>query len=56
MTAAPKDADSASSMSKPATDLAVKFLLAALTLTVLWLGIYPAPLLRLIEGIHLVAL
>ena len=36
--------------------LAVKCLLAVLTVAVLWLGIYPAPLLRIIEGIHLTGL
>jgi NADH-quinone oxidoreductase subunit N len=56
MAAAPKDADPASNMPKPATDLTVKVLLAALTLAVLWLGIYPAPLLRIIESTRLPSL
>ncbi len=56
MTAAPKDADNTPDVPQPAAGLAVKGLLAVLTLAVLWLGIWPAPLLRIIEGIHLSAL
>ncbi len=57
MAAAPKDAGHASDIaSVPAMGLAVKGLLAALTIAVLWLGVYPAPLLRIIEGIHLAVL
>ncbi len=56
MTAAPKDAEHASRAPQPAMGPAVKWLLAVLTLAVLWMGIYPAPLLRVIEGLHLSAL
>ncbi len=55
MTATPKDGDHACEVLLPAVSSAAKGLLAALTLAVLWMGIYPAPLLRIIEGIHLSA-
>ena len=56
MTAAPKDADTTADASAPGMSRAEKSLLAALALAVLWLGIYPTPLLRVIEGIHLTGL
>ena len=56
MTAAPANKKSSTCCVPSDTSLAVKGLLAALTIAVLWLGVYPAPLLRIIDGLHLTGL
>jgi NADH-quinone oxidoreductase subunit N len=56
MTAAPKEKEGCACAMPAISAPAVKVLLALLAVVVLWLGIYPAPLLRIIEGIHLTGL
>ena len=56
MAAAPAGQDEGGGALPDRTPLAVACLLAALTLAVFWLGIYPAPLLGIIENMHLTAL
>jgi len=56
MTAPPAEKEGCACVVTPISAPAAKCLLALLTLAVLWLGIYPAPLLRIIEAIHLTGL
>ena len=52
----PEGKDACACATGPVSAPAVKVLLALLVFATFWLGLYPAPLLRLIEGLHLTGL